>query len=67
MIIKIIIIHSTNIYKSKLKIYQLDNKTHKNKRQCNCFALIFFLFPGGSSTDFNGRDAINGSLVDNLQ
>jgi hypothetical protein len=54
----LIIKHNTNSHKSKLKIYQFNNVTHKTKRQCNCFTLIFLCL-GGDSTGCSGGEAIN--------
>jgi hypothetical protein len=53
--------HNTNSYKSKLKIYQFNNKTHKIKRQCNYLTLIFWCLGGGSTSGGSG-EAVNRSL-----
>ena len=56
-----IIKHNTNSHKSKLKTYQFNNKTHKIKRQCNCFTLIFW-YVSVSSTRCSGWEVVNRSL-----
>jgi hypothetical protein len=58
--------HNTNNHKSKLKISQFNNETHKTKRQCNCFTLIF-LWLGGDSTCCHSKEVVNQAWANGLQ